>query len=399
MFTLNYEQAFVVEEAVKWYLNSSEQVFQYDGKPGTGKSVVLNEIIQRLGLNPLTEIASMSYIGSASIVMRMKGLVNAKTIHSWLYDVDEVLMRDENGKPIMDTLLNVPIKKPRFIPVNHLDPSIKLIVIDEGFTVPLKMKHQIEKFGVKVLVCGDQGQLPPINDEPAYLMYGKIYHLNTVMRQTGRDDIVYICSRVSQGLPLLNGFYGNSLVINREDLTDEMLLWADIVICGKNKTRDFYNDHIRALKGYKGLLPQYGEKVVCRKNNWLEKIDFDNGTSINLVNGLIGTVSNNPDVSGFDGKLFTMDFIPDLINATFSGIRCNYLHMISEHTIREKIRNNRYEVGNMFEFGYAISTHVSQGGEWGSTIYIEEYMHPSIQNQLNNVGASRCNQRLIYVKK
>ena len=45
-FTLNPGQEFVVRAAVDWFLNSDEQLFQYDGPPGSGKSVVLNEIVK-----------------------------------------------------------------------------------------------------------------------------------------------------------------------------------------------------------------------------------------------------------------------------------------------------------------------------------------------------------------
>ena len=40
-FTLNNDQRNVVEEAKHFYKNTSEQVFQYSGSAGTGKSVVL----------------------------------------------------------------------------------------------------------------------------------------------------------------------------------------------------------------------------------------------------------------------------------------------------------------------------------------------------------------------
>ena len=126
MFILNPEQEFVTQEAIKWYYHGTDQVFQFTGGPGTGKSVVINEIIMRLGLNPITEILAMSFIGSASLVMRMKGLYMAKTIHSSLYNITDIPLKDDYGKVIMDNLLNVPVKVPKFIPVQYLDKNIKL---------------------------------------------------------------------------------------------------------------------------------------------------------------------------------------------------------------------------------------------------------------------------------
>ena len=400
MFTLNPGQEFVVSKAIEWYNNpNSTQVFQYDGPPGSGKSVVLNEIVRRLDLDPYTEVAAMSFIGAASLVMRLNGLASAKTAHSWIYDVKGVPLRDASGNIIRDELLNVPIMIQQFIPVDRLPEGIKLIIIDEAYSMPLKLRPEIEKFGIKIIACGDQNQLPPVNDLPAFLADGLIYHLTESMRQLGREDISYIANRVGHGLPILNGYYGNSLVINRSDLTDDMLMWADAVICPKNKTRDELNNRIRSILGYNSELPRYGEKVVCRNNNWLVSIDLDNGWEFNLVNGLIGQVLNNPDISTFDGQLFSMDFKPYMINGAFYQLRCNYKHMISDSATRTKIRNNRYEKGNMFEYAYAITTHVSQGSQFHKVVYIEEYMHPSIQNSLNLVGASRADQALIYVKR
>ena len=51
----------------------------------------------------------------------------------------------------------------------------------------------------------------------------------------------------------------------------------------------------------------------------------------------------------------------------------------------------------MFEFAYAITTYLSQGGQWNKVIYIEEYMR-DIQRPINLVGASRADTSLIYVK-
>lgn len=400
MIKPNAGQEFIINEAVKWYYHSPEQLFQYDGPPGSGKSFVLMEIVKRLGLDPLTEVAAMSFIGSASLVMRNKGLYSAKTAHSWLFNVETVVMRDENGKPIMDTLLNVPVKRPKFIPVDLLPDKIKLIIVDEGFSMPLHLRPEIEKFGIKILVCGDQNQLPPVGDAPAFLAYGKIYHLTEIMRQAGREDIKYIATMVQHGYHLNDGYYGNSLVIRKNDLTDDMLMWADAIICGKNNTRDQINQRIRAICGYNSMLPMYGEKVVCRNNNWLESVDLGNGMEINLVNGLIGRVNSSPDISSYDGEQFTMNFVPDLEpGIMFSNIRCNYQHMISNNKVRKLIRSNKYSIGNMFEYAYALTAHVAQGSQFHKVIYIEEPMRPELRNSINLVGATRADEALIYVKQ
>ena len=395
---LNDEQEMVVSKAIDWFYNGTNQVFEFDGLPGTGKSVTLMEIVKALNLNPSTEIAAMSFIGSASLVMRMKGLINAKTAHSWIFNVFSEPMKDEHGKIIMDELMNCPIMKPVFVPVDNLDPNIKLIIIDEAYSMPRSLRPIIEKFGIKIIATGDKNQLPPVKDLPAFLYDDNIYHLTKCMRQMGREDIIYIANRVNNGLPLAYGYYGNSIVIDKKALSDDMLLWADCIICCKNKTRDELNKKIRAIKGYKSDLPQYGEKVVCRNNNWFESIN-DNGYTINLCNGLIGTVMNQPDISTFDGNLFSMDFKPDLLpNSIFFDSRCNYKYITSNYEERQKIKQNKWQIGNKFEYAYAITAHIAQGSQFHKVIYIEEKMYPQLQNALNLVGATRADENLIYVK-
>ena len=107
MIKLNQGQEFVTNEAIDWFYNGVDQIFQYAGVPGAGKSVVLMEIIQILGLDIMTETAPMSFTGTASLVMRMKGFVNAKTAHSWIYTVEAQPLKDKNGQIIMDLFKEV----------------------------------------------------------------------------------------------------------------------------------------------------------------------------------------------------------------------------------------------------------------------------------------------------
>lgn len=391
-FILNKEQQYVVDEAVKWYNHSSEQVFQYSGSAGTGKSVVLNEIIRRLGI-PLERIAPMAYIGQAAIVMRLKGLVNAKTIHSWLFSPVETYKLDSKGNIVMDTYLNKPKFELKFEPKDL--SNIDLILIDEAGSVPYELKHEIESRGIKIIATGDLDQLPPVFGRPAYLYEGKIHRITQIMRQSSNSGLLYLADRARKGLPIHKGYYGDSIVIGESDLNNYMISKSDIIVCGKNETRDRFNKRVRQeILKINTDLPSYKERLVCRKNNWNMEVD-----GINLANGLIGTVENMPGVHGFDGKTYKIDFKPNMIDSCFVDLSCDYNYLIAPHNQKQMLKNNKYNKGEKMEFAYAITCHMSQGGQFRNGIYFEEFLGKDIQRNLNYTGITRFEKSMIYVKK
>lgn len=390
---LNEGQDKLLKLVHDWYFNSSKLVFQYSGGPGTGKTYMLHRIIEALGLS-IDEILPMAYIGAAAINLKTKGLVNASTIHSGLFTPVEGVKLDTEGKVIMNTYLNRPVMGLQFEPKKlH---GIKLIIIDEGYCVPFYLKQYIEMHDIKVLVCGDVDQLPPVEGEPAYLTDpSEIFYLTEIMRQARQSGIIHIKERIRQNLPIFPGFYGDAVVIYEDELNDMMIASSDIVICGRNDTREIINKRVRSnILGCNTELPTFGERVVCRKNNRLIQSE-----GINLANGLVGTVQNFPDLSGFDGKIFTIDFQPNLLISTFKDIHCNFKYFTSDTETRKKIKNDKFEQGECFEFAYAITSHISQGAQFYSGIYIEEYLNPAINKRLNYVGTTRFSHGLIYVIK
>ena len=135
------------------------------------------------------------------------------------------------------------------------------------------------------------------------------------------------------------------------------------------------------------------DRVICRKNN--RNIEV---SGINLANGLAGRVVSYPDVSNFDGKSFYIDFMPDLLNATFKDIRCDYRYLISSPQDRRELKKLRYDTGEMFEYGYASTVHLAQGSQFNNGIYIEEYMG-DISNALNYTALTRFANLCIYVRQ
>lgn len=388
----NEGQKRIIKKGVDHIKNSSKQVFQFAGEAGTGKSVVLNEIANQSGI-PKQRIAPMAYTGAAAMIMRLKGFPNARTEHSWLYEPIVQAKVDVNGNPIMDDYLGVPLMELVFAPkdINEID----LFLIDEGYMTPRSMRDEIESRGKKIIVAGDASQLKPVADEPAYLYDpNEVEYLTEVMRQRQGSGILYIARRVLAGLPIHTGFYGDCLVIYEDELTSDMILGADIILCGKNITREKYNTMIREdILGIDSDLPLYREKVICRKNDWMTSVD-----GISLANGLSGYIVCPPEVSGFNGDTFKIDFKPDLFPSSFLNLDVNYKYFKANHKERLRIKNSRYgNTGQNFELSYCITTHLSQGSQYNNVIYIEEHMLD--KNHLDYSAVTRATNFLIFCKR
>lgn len=397
MIILNQGQAQTVSDGIQWFNNSSEQIFEIDGEAGTGKSVVLYEIVNQLGLKPY-QIMPMAFTGQAAIIMRMKGFPHARSIHSSLYEVvKEAKPYKDSPFTRMNTTFNTPEYEYIFrpIPMGGIDPNVKLIIIDEGWMVPESMKETITKHGIKILVAGDSGQLPPISGNPAFLTGYNVHHLTELMRQAANNPIIYLAHRARYGKPIHCGLYGNrALVINDTDLTDDMIVNVGNIICGTNKSRDYFNKKTREILNIQSNIPLYGERIICRNNNWNREQD-----NIALANGLTGVVCNPYSINSFNGKTFTIDFLPDLLNSPFKQVEVDYEYLVSPYDIRNQLKNNRFSNGEKFEFAYALTTHLSQGAEFPCGIYYEEFLRSNIQNQLNYTGITRFKEYEIYVKK
>ena len=392
---LNEDQQYIVNKAIDWYYHSSDQVFQFAGNPGTGKSVTMNAIINALKI-PFDRVAPMAYVGAAAINMRMKGMPTAKTIHSSIYDTIEVPVKDAFGKVVMNKYFNRPEVTYKRVPKDL--PGIDLIAIDEGGTVPLRMKQDILSRGKKVLVAGDLDQLPPVGDEPAFLADGKVYVLNRIMRQAEGSAIVYLCQRAKKGIPIHVGMYGNEvLVLEEKDfdiIAPSILPAAGVVLCGRNETRQKYTDFIRYNLLHKhSIMPEYGEKLICRANDWR----LESG-GINLTNGLTGRLMNQPDPTSFDGKCFYIDFMPDLSNIPFRHVTVDYTFFSANLEKKKDMKAFNYIYGEAFEYGYCQTVYTAQGSQWNCGVYFEEYM-PSNNNQLHYTALSRFRSKCIYVKK
>ena len=86
-------------------------------------------------------------------------------------------------------------------------------------------------------------------------------------RQARDNPIIRLALDVREGREFMKGDYGTAQVIGREEVNQELVLAADQVLVGTNRTRRRYNARLRELKGFTEALPQVGDKLVCLRND------------------------------------------------------------------------------------------------------------------------------------
>ena len=392
---LNHSQQIVFNQAIEWWNTKNSQTFEISGPPGSGKTFLINEIIDSLGIDR-DRIAPMAYTGAAAINMRTKGMYNAKTCFSWLYRCFEVPVLKPDGTPVYDKVFNKPKTRLEFVPISHLS-DIDLIIVDESGMITPEMRKVIDSMNLPVLAVGDLNQLPPITGSSGYLNNPSTVHtLNEIVRQESSNTIIQFSQMALRGLDIPIGHHGNVYVIYDDQLNDEIIKNSQIIICSRNSTRDEMISRVRNnILGIRSNLPVHGERLVCRKNNWEQEVG-----GISLTNGLLGNVINYPDASSMDLKNLTykLSFKPDIIPEAFINLDADYRYLLADHKTRNDLKNSKYSFGDKFEFGYAITTHMSQGSEFDNGIYIEEYLRKDINNRLHYVGLTRFKRICVYVK-
>ena len=377
----------------KWFKSAdSKQVFRIFGYAGCGKSFIVNYAIEQLGIDKLNDVKYATYTGKSALVLR-KRLLPATTIHKLIYTPIE-----EIEKIVMDDGTVKIKRRTKFVKKTCLDANIKLIVIDECSMVDEKIWNDLLSFNIPLIVLGDSGQLPPLRGKSPITAEEPDVFLDEIVRQSADNPIIYLSMLARQGKDIPLGDYGDGIsVITKDDFFDDHLLTAEMVITTTNDLRDELNTYIRQeLLGRTAPLPVEGDKLICRKNNWDEVLN-----GIPLVNGLVGKVVNGPvEVCDYNTDLFAMNFRPEgFKNKQFEGLECN-VKMFSPISAKERkdIIGNRYELGNKFEYGYAITTHLSQGSQAEEVLYYyEPFGNAEFRRQLLYTGITRAEKELTLV--
>lgn len=413
MITLSPQQDSAVRKIANWFKHetTSHPVFTLGGFAGTGKSTILPDILNGVGID-IHKIAFAAPTGKAAKVMgeklKQQGIKSIPTtVHKLIYQPKapkaEVLERQlRDNRTQMEELkagniapesgdLATDIKElekkdailtkdlDRAYDINDLrfslnpdsvlvKESIELIIIDEGSMVGEEMANDLLDFEIPMLVMGDPGQLPPVGDKPGFFIEGTVpdAFLTEVHRQAQENPIIYLATLVRKGERADFGDYGDGVMIiprNKDKYTLDLDRDCQVIV-GTNKNRWKQTSRMRREGGLDSSLPMKGEPLIMCKNH-KDYPDLVNGTQVfatrdhgDCEDGIARFVAN---IANEDNKHFNVFTYQGLFEEHIKREK-NAASCSKQEAFRSRIRDAH------IDFGWAITCHKSQGSQWDEVI-------------------------------
>jgi exodeoxyribonuclease-5 len=366
------QQEKALARAARWRSTRDKPYFLCAGFAGTGKSTLAKHFASDCS-GPVLYAA---YTGKAAHVLRKQGIPNVSTIHQLIYTprnkCDAKLRELERKlhtklklgknqealaleKAIFKERAN--LRRPEFTLNTESDlQDASLLIIDEYSMVDEQVGRDLLSFQCPILALGDPGQLPPVQgrrfftDKPDVL-------LTEIHRQAADNPIIRLSRDVREGRPLVPGTYGRSQVTTMTKLSpgalNEIMLGANQILVGTNKTRTSYNRVVRKLLGRESPYPEAGDKLVCLRNSHLE----------GLLNGQIWNVRRS-----------TVNSVISLHLQDDDGARTACVaHRDYFDGDPDKISMAERKQANEFDFGYVLTVHKGQGSQWDDVVLVDEW--------------------------
>ena len=216
----------------------------------------------------------------------------------------------------------------------------------------------LQSYNLPILAIGDPGQLEPISDRDINLMETPDITLDKIHRQALTSPIIDLATRIRLDQEWDYQDDSEDCIVDSLDGFQDSIPWADIIICGFNKTRVSANQDKRQHLGYSKIIEE-GDTLLCLQND----------KQLGVFNGLTFTVQRirrtynqfqNLDLLTSDGK-------------TLRNIR-TWTGAINEKKPDWKILREFQGNTLVVDYGYAITCHKAQGSEWDKVaIYDEQF--------------------------
>ena len=368
------------DEALKavsrWLKDGRTPVFRLFGYAGTGKTTLARYFAEHVD----GEVLFAAFTGKAAQVLRARGAKNARTIHSLIYRPkgEEEVSDEETGKTTVSPLFSLNRQSPL--------AQAALIIIDECSMVDEALGRDLMSFGTPILVLGDPGQLPPISGGGFFTEHEPDILLTEIHRQARDNPIIDLAMQVREGREIMHGDYGTAQVIGKNDVDRDMVLEADQVLVGINRTRRRYNQRLRELKGFDQTYPQAGDKLVCLRND----------PAKGLLNGSLWQVMTSSKETVKPG--INLLVRPEDDDMERGSAKIKLLKSAFDDPDLEVPWQTKKRYDD-FDYGYALTVHKAQGSQWNSVVLFDEsFAFRDSRERWLYTAITRAAERLVIVR-
>lgn len=400
------------------------------GSAGTGKTVLASAIVRAMTLLK-QKVVLLAPTGRAAKVFALNSGHEALTIHRKIYRERSFSgpsgAFNLNDNLHADTLFIV--DEASMVSNSGHESS----AFGSGCLLDDLIRYVYQGRNCRLLMVGDRAQLPPVGETESPALsadvlgaYGLKVHecdLNEVVRQGSRSGILYNATNIRR---LISGYDSSSpalsdgasslleqikVDVSFQDVAvvpgDELIeqlgssygtagLDDTIVITRSNKRANIYNQGIRNTILDREEALSTGDILMVVRNKYLDpKLKAPVPFIANGDRGIVRRVSNYRDLYGFHFADISLEF-PDYDNfeldttvildtltsespaltreqneQLFNAVMEDYADVPLKSERMKHIREDSYYNALQVKFGYAVTCHKAQGGQW-TDVYIDQ---------------------------
>lgn len=408
------------------FQTNTEGVFLLKGYAGTGKSALIGSLVKTMNFFEQKTIL-LAPTGRAAKVFSGYANHSASTIHKKIYRQKQFSNEPVRFLPVdnmhKDTLFIV--DEASMISNDGLDS----FMFGSGKLLDDLIHYVYGGENCRLLLIGDTAQLPPVSQEFSPALQTDVLKgyglevtettLTQIVRQSEGSGILYNATQIRNALnrgqtdkypKLKTEGFEDIRKISGEDLVDSISSAYDadgieqtIVISRSNKLSKIYNEGIRNRILYREEELAAGDLLIISRNNYfwteqIKEIDFlANGELVEVLR-----VRNVQEIYGFrfcdvllkhpdyDVELEVKILLETLHSETagltrersdelFYNILEDYSDITTKAGKMKKMKTDPFYNAVHVKYGYAMTCHKAQGGEWKNVFldfgYIaEEYL-------------------------
>lgn len=403
-------------------------VFLLNGYAGTGKTSLTGALVRALREAEVPVVLLAPTGRAAKVFGRFAGF-QASTIHRRIYRGTEGMMNDFSADVADNPLTGAVfiVDEASMIGNGSGDPMSRNLLED-------LIHYVYSGEGCRMILLGDTAQLPPVGCRESPAMSVDILKsfglrvtkavMTKVVRQRRRSGILYNATKLRKNM-LLTPLPEPELVIDRfpdvvsvsgEELEDEISasftengITETLVVTRSNRQATRFNLAIRANILYREEELSREELLLVAKNNYLwsarvKGLDFVANGDTAIVDAIYGTEEKygfrfadvnlrlpDRDLS-FDCKILLDTLVSDTASLEPERYQSLYMSALNDpdlftpstpvRTRMRILRSDPYVNALQVKYGYAVTCHKAQGGQWKNVFVDVGYVPPEAYESL-----------------